>query len=180
MEAALAITLLAPMPPMLFMGEEWGSRAPFPFFCDFAGDLSEAVREGRRREFRAAYETRGGEIPDPLNEATFHSTRLDWDELDSPTGHKRLSLVRRLLAVRKECIVPHLAAARFDDAQVTATGLISARWRLGEIGWLALLANLSETAAPAPEQAPYGEQIWGKRDLDMIPPWSVVWTMGGR
>src|SRR5262249_13639610 len=25
-EAALAITLLAPMPPLLFMGEEWGAR----------------------------------------------------------------------------------------------------------------------------------------------------------
>jgi maltooligosyltrehalose trehalohydrolase len=31
-EAALAITLLAPMIPMLFMGEEWGSKTPFPFF----------------------------------------------------------------------------------------------------------------------------------------------------
>jgi malto-oligosyltrehalose trehalohydrolase len=29
--AALAITLLAPMPPLLFMGEEWGSTRPFPF-----------------------------------------------------------------------------------------------------------------------------------------------------
>lgn len=180
MEAALAITLLAPMPPMLFMGEEWGSRAPFPFFCDFAGDLSEAVRQGRRREFRAAYETHGDEIPDPLNEATFHGARLDWSELASPAGHKRLSLVRRLLTVRKERIVPHLAAARFDDTQVTATGLISARWRLGEIGSLVLLANLSEAAVPAPEQPLSGEPIWGNRDLDMIPPWSVVWTMEGR
>ena len=43
-EAALAITLLAPTVPMLFMGEEWGSRAPFPFFCDF---------QGRSRQSRA-------------------------------------------------------------------------------------------------------------------------------
>ena len=34
--------------PMLFMGEEWGSKAPFPFFCDFEGDLAEAVRNGRQ------------------------------------------------------------------------------------------------------------------------------------
>src|SRR5262249_28352033 len=33
--AALAVTLLAPMPPLLFMGEEWGAIQPFPFFCDF-------------------------------------------------------------------------------------------------------------------------------------------------
>ena len=54
-EAALAITLLAPAIPMLFMGEEWGSRTPFPFFCGFEGDLAEAVRKGRRREYDWAY-----------------------------------------------------------------------------------------------------------------------------
>ncbi len=37
LEAALAITLLAPTVPMLFMGDEWGSTKPFPFFCDFRG-----------------------------------------------------------------------------------------------------------------------------------------------
>ncbi len=179
MEAALAVTLLAPMPPMLFMGEEWGSRAPFPFFCDFAGDLAEAVRQGRRREFRAAYATHGDEIPDPLSEATFHSARLDWSELASPSAIGRLSLVRRLLAIRKERIVPHLATARFDDARISAAGLLSARWRLGTSGSLVLLANLSGTAVPAPEPEPSGEVIWGDRDRDMMKPWSVIWTAGG-
>ena len=36
---------------MLFMGEEWGADQPFSFFCDFAPDLADKVREGRRREF---------------------------------------------------------------------------------------------------------------------------------
>jgi len=36
---------------MIFMGEEWDAQQPFPFFCDFDGDLAEAVREGRREEF---------------------------------------------------------------------------------------------------------------------------------
>ena len=65
-EAALAITLLAPDDPMLFMGEEWGSKAPFPFFCDFKGDLAEAVRKGRRSEYAWAYAKYGDEVPDPL------------------------------------------------------------------------------------------------------------------
>ncbi len=34
--------------PMIFMGEEWGATQPFPFFCDFEGDLADAVREGTR------------------------------------------------------------------------------------------------------------------------------------
>ena len=50
-EAALTILLLSPSPPLLFMGEEWGSRQPFPFFCDFKGELADAVRNGRKREF---------------------------------------------------------------------------------------------------------------------------------
>jgi 1,4-alpha-glucan branching enzyme/maltooligosyltrehalose trehalohydrolase len=180
MEAALAITLLAPMPPMLFMGEEWASRAPFPFFCDFAGDLAEAVRQGRRREFRAAYATYGDEIPDPLSEATFDSARLDWRELASPAGRERLSLVRRLLAIRKARIVPHLAAARFDDAHISAAGLLSARWRLSKSGSLALLANLSETAIPLPDDSvSSGDVIWGHHVSDTMTPWAVVWTAGG-
>ena len=81
-EAALAITLLAPMIPMLFMGEEWGSTAPFPFFCDFQGDLADAVRNGRRKEFAGAYAKYGDEVPDPLDEATFRSAVLDWNARD--------------------------------------------------------------------------------------------------
>src|SRR5262249_49801533 len=51
LKAAIAIQLLAPSPPLLFMGEELGATMPFLFFCDFTGDLADAVREGRRREF---------------------------------------------------------------------------------------------------------------------------------
>src|SRR6185369_6772303 len=65
LEAALAITLLAPAPPLLFMGDEWGARRPFPFFCDFTGELAEAVRDGRRKEFAGVFAKHHDEIPDP-------------------------------------------------------------------------------------------------------------------
>ena len=78
LEAALAITLLAPGPPLLFMGEQWGAREPFPFFCDFKGELAEAVRKGRRKEFRDAYVQHGDEVPDPLSEQTVRLATLDW------------------------------------------------------------------------------------------------------
>ena len=55
LEAALTVTLLSPAPPLMFMGDEWGAREPFPFFCDFTGELAEAVRDGRRKEFAEAY-----------------------------------------------------------------------------------------------------------------------------
>ena len=49
--AAAAILLLAPSPPLLFMGEEFGAETPFLFFCDFEKDLAAAVTAGRRNEF---------------------------------------------------------------------------------------------------------------------------------
>ncbi|MBF3061383.1 malto-oligosyltrehalose trehalohydrolase, partial [Pseudomonas aeruginosa] len=61
-EAGLAVTLLAPTTPMLFMGEEWGATTPFPFFCDFTGDLANAVRAGRRKEFAWAYAKYGDDV----------------------------------------------------------------------------------------------------------------------
>jgi len=54
---------MAPMVPMLFMGEEWGSKAPFPFFCNFEGDLAEAVRDGRRKEFAGVYANMATRFP---------------------------------------------------------------------------------------------------------------------
>ena len=50
LKAAAAIYLLLPQIPLLFMGEEWGAKQPFPFFCDFSGELANAVRDGRRAE----------------------------------------------------------------------------------------------------------------------------------
>jgi maltooligosyltrehalose trehalohydrolase len=85
-EAALAITLLAPAIPMLFMGEEWGSKTPFPFFCRFGGELADAVRNGRRREYAWAYAEYGDDVPDPLAPSTFRSAVLDWDSRGEPKG----------------------------------------------------------------------------------------------
>src|SRR5204863_2011347 len=109
--AALAVTLLAPMPPLLFMGEEWGSARPFPFFCDFQGELAMAVRCGRRREFPQAYAKFGDAIPDPLAEETFLAAVLDWEARDRPPGRERLKLLPELPAIRAREIRPRLAAS---------------------------------------------------------------------
>ena len=57
---------------MLFMGEEYGERAPFQFFTDHIDEeIADATREGRRREFAAFAEFAGEEVPDPQDPATF-------------------------------------------------------------------------------------------------------------
>ena len=80
LRAATALMLLCPQIPMLFMGEENGSRQPFFFFTGYTGDLADAVREGRRKEFAkfAAFndEARRAQIPDPNHPDTFARSSL--------------------------------------------------------------------------------------------------------
>jgi maltooligosyltrehalose trehalohydrolase len=177
-EAGLAITLLAPAVPMLFMGEEWGSKAPFPFFCGFEGELADAVRKGRRGEYAWAYEKYGDDVPDPLAPATFQAAVLDWDSMDAAAGQKRLALVASLLAIRHQEIVPRLANAVFGDAHATDQGFVTANWRLGDGATLHLLANLSDSQIARPRRsANAGTPIWGGETGDVMPPWSVCWRL---
>jgi malto-oligosyltrehalose trehalohydrolase len=177
-ESALAITLLAPAVPMLFMGEEWGSKAPFPFFCDFHGDLAKAVREGRRREFRDAYAKYGDEIPDPLEASTMQSAVLDWPSRDKAPGRERLALVQKLLSVRQREIVPQLAGAAFGGAQAAENGLLTANWRMGDGARLSLIANLSDRDIPYAADKMAGTAIWGGELTGSVPPWAVFWRIG--
>ncbi|MDB5974665.1 MAG: malto-oligosyltrehalose trehalohydrolase, partial [Nevskia sp.] len=75
LRAAIALQLLSPQTPLLFMGEEWGADEPFLFFTDFHEELADAVREGRRKEFAAfpafAEPQQRAAIPDPNAESTF-------------------------------------------------------------------------------------------------------------
>lgn len=169
-DAALQVTLLAPMPPMMFMGEEWAAREPFPFFCDFKGELADAVREGRRKEFKDAYARHGGDIPDPLDEATFLSAALDWSRQDD----WRLDLVKRLLRLRHQEVVPKLAKlgpradnASFDD------GVLTADFHL-DGATLVLAANLSDDEKLRPASFASRRMIWNDAP-ESLPAWSVHW-----
>jgi maltooligosyltrehalose trehalohydrolase len=171
--------LLAPAPPLLFMGEEWGAQEPFPFFCDFQGDLAEAVRNGRRKEFAEAYERHKDEVPDPLTEDTFRRAALDWSALDQPRYRARFALVRHLLTVRASFIVPRLPQLDPGHGRVEFTdGVLTAHWSFRTGERLSVLANLSEERHPRPENFIEGEAIWGGRPPPDLPPWSVFAAIG--
>jgi maltooligosyltrehalose trehalohydrolase len=98
---AASLLLLSPYVPLLFMGEEYGEEAPFPYFCSFHDPkLIEAVRAGRKKEFEAfAWQ---GEVPDPAAEATFAAAKLRWSWLEG-TRHAGLRrLYRDLIAARRQ------------------------------------------------------------------------------
>ncbi len=101
LKMAAGIIILSPYLPLIFMGEEYGDPAPFPYFISHSDPgLIEAVRRGRREEF-AAFDW-PGEPPDPQDEMTFASARLDF-ELKSPPGRHRClwEFYRHLLEWRK-------------------------------------------------------------------------------
>jgi maltooligosyltrehalose trehalohydrolase len=103
--------LLSPFTPMLFMGEEYGERAPFQFFCDHIDKrIARATRDGRRREFAAFAAFAGEEIPDPQDPATFERSKLTRRRA---RGHEQL--VRELLRARRE-LRGEAHVIEFDEA----------------------------------------------------------------
>jgi maltooligosyltrehalose trehalohydrolase len=106
LKLAAACVILSPYLPLLFMGEEYAEPAPFQYFVSH-GDpgLIEAVRKGRKEEFRAF--SWDGEPPDPQDEETFLRSRLQWERRGSGGHGRMLAYYRKLLALRKN--VPALA-----------------------------------------------------------------------
>jgi maltooligosyltrehalose trehalohydrolase len=181
--AAAEIYLLAPQIPMLFMGEEWNSDSPFPFFCDFGPDLALLVAKGRREEFAEFFDPGDdGRIPDPGAEDTFRTAVLDWASLEEPEHEAHLKLYGELLALRRAKILPRLAGIPGGETEykiVDDRGL-SVWWTLGDGSQLALLANLGPEPLEGPEWPPGGrlyasEEVTGHRQE--LPGWSVLWHL---
>lgn len=152
-EAGLAIVLLSPQIPLLFMGEEWASARPFSFFCDFEPGLAAAVRAARRagiarfREWRAA----ARRLPDPAAFETFAACRLDWEARSEGEHARVLALYRRLLAIRAREIVPRLAGLSPGGRyRVFGRGAVRVEWEFADASCLSLLANFAPEPAPLP------------------------------
>lgn len=150
--ASIAIVLLSPQAPLLFMGEEWASSRPFTFFCDLSPPLDEAVREGRKREFAQYPEfadpAMQARIPDATTLATFENSKLDWAERDNGMHAMWLARYRRLLDIRRREIAPRLAdIVPGGDCQVLGPAAIRVEWRFGDGARLLLLASFDPEAA---------------------------------
>ncbi|HEX6087040.1 MAG TPA: malto-oligosyltrehalose trehalohydrolase [Thermoanaerobaculia bacterium] len=98
---AAAAIILSPFVPMLFMGEEYHEKAPFLYFTSHSDqDLIEAVRKGRREEFDDfSWE---GEPPDPHDEGTFLSSKLNWALLDRDEHASMWRWYQQLLRLRRD------------------------------------------------------------------------------
>ena len=192
LRGAAAIVLLAPSPPLLFMGEEWCAPQPFPYFCDFEPELAARVRAGRRAEFarfaRFHDEAHWQQVPDPCAEATFASARLDWGVVGDAAQAGWLGYYRELLAVRRRDIVPLIPQVLSGRCvRLVKPGTLAVEWTLRNGCLLHLSANLSAECAPAVPGAtgrlifathPAAEE--GVSGGGALAPWSVSWLLEQR
>lgn len=193
-EALAAMTtllLLAPQPPMLFMGEEFATSQPFLYFCDFSGELAQSVTEGRRREFsgfaRFVDPTARDTIPDPNAMATFTRCMLDWQALDRPPHARILSLHKFLLALRRKEIVSRLEgmSGGVQGVRVMRLGphALRVQWTLGDRTSLELTANLgpavTRSVVPSTGLLLFAMPplVDNERAEGKLPPWSVTWHL---
>jgi maltooligosyltrehalose trehalohydrolase len=193
-KAAMEILLLAPSPPFLFMGEEFGATSPFLFFCDFHGELASAVTKGRRNEFSRFAKFSSPEmreqIPNPNAVETFLRSKLDWLSLGQESPERMIGFYRELLSVRQRRIVPLLN--QHSQARILCCSeekrAMNIEWAFKDGKTLVLHANLGEK--PATFAAPPGtavspiEQIYSSgpevsRSFKQgcLPEWSVVWLV---
>ncbi len=97
---AAGIVILSQYTPLLFMGEEYGEKAPFLFFTDFSNEaLGKRVRNGRKKELK-----KNGwkdEPPNPQGPSTFDCSKINWQERSSRNGRRILEYYQNLIEIRK-------------------------------------------------------------------------------
>jgi malto-oligosyltrehalose trehalohydrolase len=189
LRAAVACILLAPSPPLLFMGEEFWASTPFLFFCDFGPELALAVTQGRRKQFsrfaRFADPALQATIPDPNNQTTFERCKLVWSEAGDPCHREWSELYRECLGIRKAHIAPRLRGATPSGSfEVEGDELMYARWTLGDGSHLQLAANFSvHRSLPIVQQV--GQTLYASHPValeagnEVLPSCSVRFTLRG-
>ena len=169
LKQTMALLLLNPHIPLLFMGEEAAAETPFLFFADWTGNAAELTREGRRREFAhfKAFSTPAmrDKIPDPTEEATFLASKLDWAALEhAPRSREFRALTRELLRLRKEKIIPLIkegfvsAKAELLPRARSTSNVLSATWRTAAGQVLQIVSNFGTSDQSVP--ALQGDVLW--------------------
>lgn len=166
--ALSALLLLGPWTPLLFQGQEHGSRRPFVYFADHAPPLAHVVRAGRAdflRQFPsiAAPDLRDG-LLDPGDPATFERCKLDRAGADA----ELLALHRDLLELRRSDPVIRAQGEGGLDGAVLGPEAFCLRWTGPDADRLLLVnlgADLARPSIPEPLIAPPEGR-----------PWAVLWS----
>jgi 1,4-alpha-glucan branching enzyme/maltooligosyltrehalose trehalohydrolase len=182
LKAITAIYLLSPQTPMLFMGEEWGAKEPFPYFCDFNDELNRLVREGRKKELSRLPGFDEDQALDPTSPETFQSAKLDWSGTERPEGRAMLDFYRELLRLRREKVAPLVRSIRGENAVHRRDGnALFVRWEALDGNALTLRANLGAEPYEGDLPALEGDVFFSLGDASdqrRLEPWSVAFSIG--
>ena len=171
LKAAIALQLLAPQIPLIFMGEEIGSRTPFLYFTDHNQDLAQAVREGRAREFAAfAQASQSHPLPDPNVLETFAASVPQTNASDALAW--RL-FYRDLLALRQTQIATRLDGAQALSGEPIGEKAVLARWRMGDGKVLTLASNLGPE--PVSLNLPAAQPFYGRSGTSLMGFSTLAW-----
>jgi 1,4-alpha-glucan branching enzyme len=176
LRGAIAVLLLAPQTPMLFMGEEFGTTTPFQYFCDYEGELAQAIRDGRRAEFKhfSAFAHQSTDrIPDPIAATTFERCRLDWSQRDQPEHAQWLQYVTELLSRRRDFIIPLLPQTKSAASSYSIKdNTLRVRWTLQNDGELVMIFNAGDS--PVRTEIPnHAQTLFASQSGDVLAPWQV-------
>jgi maltooligosyltrehalose trehalohydrolase len=170
---------------MLFFGEEWGATEPFLYFADWQGELRDAVRAGRKREFG---HLDAHDLPDPCSERTFVASRPDPARAQTPAGQAWLREVRTALAARRRWITPRagrLLTGKHSAQRIGERGL-AVQWRYEDGLMLCLELNLGGQAlqvepqhlGPVEAQLVFSHRWPADTPRGTWPAYSARWTLG--
>jgi maltooligosyltrehalose trehalohydrolase len=154
--ALMALTLLGPQTPMLFMGQEFAASARFMFFADHHEELAALVHKGRR-EFLSQFRTYADEatqqrVPAPHAESTFLGSKLDWSEVEQHAD--ALAFHRDLLQLRaRDPVISQQDLSKIDGATLSEQAFVL-RWFDAEHGDRLLIVNLDRELPLMPPSEP--------------------------
>lgn len=100
LKVSAGLLLLSPYVPLLYMGEEYGETNPFLYFVDHSNlQLMDAVKSGRREEFRAFQWQ--DEVPDPTIQDSFKLSKLNWGLKEKEQNAILLNFYKALINLRR-------------------------------------------------------------------------------
>jgi maltooligosyltrehalose trehalohydrolase len=183
--AASVLLLMAPMTPLLFMGQEWAANTPFQFFTDMESALGADITIGRRLEFADFPEFSDPQsrdaIPDPQAQSTFDASRLRWEERQMDGHRESLNLYSALISLRRA----HAALGGSEDCTGDAVAsdrhsIVLGRRGPGAAFWI--VVRLSGEGTVDVPLSHVADVILTSEDILFAPdpqPPSIEWTPSG-
>ena len=172
LRAVTAFFLLGPQTPCLFQGQEFGAINPFLYFRGLDGEEALAVATGRRNSLTnfpsVSDPAMQARLPDPSDQTTFESSKLDWSEAERNAGIRALH--RDLLAMRREdASFSQSSDRRIDGAVIGDAALLIRYFTPDPAGHRLLLLNLGRDLHLGPIAEPLLAPAKGHR-------WAVAWS----